>query len=98
MIDRDIDAQIDQAFANVDLVLKDAGGKGWEQVFSVRSYHITLDTQALNAMVRNLRKWMPNHKPLFTCVGVTKLGEEDMRVEIEVVANDPEGAAAAAKK
>ena len=48
-------------------------------------------------MVRNFRKWMPNHQPIWTTVGVTRLGEDDMRVEIEVVAHDPEGAAKAAK-
>lgn len=31
--------EIAQAFTNVEHALKDAGGKGWEQVFSVRSYH-----------------------------------------------------------
>jgi enamine deaminase RidA (YjgF/YER057c/UK114 family) len=46
-------------------------------------------------MVRNFKKYMPSHKPIWTCVGVTRLGTDDMRVEIEVVAHDPEGAAAA---
>lgn len=40
-------------------------------------------------MVRNMRRWMPNHKPLWTVLGVSRLGEDDMRVEIEVVAYDP---------
>jgi enamine deaminase RidA (YjgF/YER057c/UK114 family) len=31
-IDTDVSKQIDQAFENVDLTLKDAGGKGWSQV------------------------------------------------------------------
>lgn len=39
-------------------------------------------------MVKGFRKWMPNHKPLWTVVGVTRLAEDDMRVEIEVVAHD----------
>lgn len=39
MIHEDIDDQIDQAFANVDHILREAGGKGWEQVFRVNSYH-----------------------------------------------------------
>lgn len=46
-------------------------------------------------MVRNFKKWMPDHQPLWTCVGVSRLGEDDMRVEIEVVALDKEGEAAA---
>ncbi|KAJ5360132.1 hypothetical protein N7517_009323 [Penicillium concentricum] len=89
VIHREINAQIDQAFANVDLNLKHAGGKGWEQVFRVNSYHAPINDEALEAMVRNFKKWMPNHQPIWTCVGVTRLGEEDMRVEIEVVAHDP---------
>lgn len=31
-INTEINAQIDQAFKNVDLNLRDAGGKGWSQV------------------------------------------------------------------
>lgn len=90
-IPREINAQIDQAFANVDLALKTAGGKGWSQVYKVRSYHVPINGEALEAMSRNFKKWMPNHQPLYTCVGVQRLGEDDMRVEIEVEAHDPEG-------
>ncbi|KAJ6107758.1 hypothetical protein N7523_009081 [Penicillium sp. IBT 18751x] len=86
---QDINAQIDQAFANVELNLKDAGGKGWEQVFRVNSYHVPINDEALAAMVRNFKRYMPNHQPIWTCVGVPRLGEEDMKVEIEVVAHDP---------
>ncbi|KAJ4984907.1 l-psp endoribonuclease family [Stagonosporopsis vannaccii] len=85
----EINAQIDQAFENVDHNLKDAGGKGWSQVFRVNSYHVPINNEALAAMTRNFKKWMPDHKPIWTCVGVTRLGEDDMRVEIEVVAHDP---------
>ncbi len=46
-------------------------------------------------MVRNFKQYMPDHKPLWTCVGVTRLGADDMRVEIEVVAHDPKDAAQA---
>ncbi|KIW31225.1 uncharacterized protein PV07_02890 [Cladophialophora immunda] len=88
VINTEINAQIDQAFANVDLNLKDAGGKGWSQVFRVNSYHVPLNDEALGAMVRNFAKWMPDHQPIWTCVGVTRLGMDDMRVEIEVVALD----------
>lgn len=91
MIHEDIEDQIDQAFANVEHILKEAGGKGWEQVFRVNSYHIPLDDRALAAMVRNFDKWMPNHKPLWTVIGVVKLGAEAMKVEIEVQAHDPQG-------
>ncbi|KAL3469806.1 Endoribonuclease L-PSP/chorismate mutase-like protein [Aspergillus californicus] len=88
-INTEIHAQIDQAFANVELALKDAGGKGWSQVFRVNSYHVPLNDEASNAMVRNFKKYMPDHQPLWTCIGVSRLGFDDMRVEIEVVAHDP---------
>jgi enamine deaminase RidA (YjgF/YER057c/UK114 family) len=29
-------AQIQQAFKNIEVALKDAGGSGWDQVFKVR--------------------------------------------------------------
>ncbi|KAF2027183.1 putative L-PSP endoribonuclease family protein [Setomelanomma holmii] len=83
-----IDEQIQQAFANVDLNLRDAGGQGWSQVFRVNSYHVPLNNEALAIMTREFKKWMPDHKPIWTCVGVQRLGEDDMRVEIEVVAHD----------
>ncbi|KAH7125991.1 putative L-PSP endoribonuclease family protein [Dactylonectria macrodidyma] len=88
VIYKEINAQIDQAFANVDLNLRDAGGKGWSQVFRVNSYHVPINDEAIQAMERNFKKWMPDHCPIWTCVGVTRLGEDDMRVEIEVVALD----------
>ncbi|RYP26947.1 hypothetical protein DL767_007869 [Monosporascus sp. MG133] len=89
VINTDINAQIEQAFANVDLCLKDAGGKGWSQVFRINSYHVPLNNEAVEAMKRGLKKWMPNHKPIWTTVGVQRLAEDDMRVEIEVSAYDP---------
>lgn len=63
-------------------------------MFRVNSYHVPINNEALAAMVRNFEKYMPDHQPIWTCVGVTRLGEDDMRVEIEVVAHDPEGAKA----
>ncbi|KAL4793228.1 Endoribonuclease L-PSP/chorismate mutase-like protein [Aspergillus venezuelensis] len=93
--EKEINAQIALAFANVERNLKDAGGKGWSQVFRVNSYHVPINNEALEAMVLNFKKYMPDHQPIWTCVGVARLGEDDMRVEIEVVAHDPECAKAA---
>lgn len=86
---KEINAQIDQAFDNVEHNLRDAGGEGWGQVFRVNSYHVPINDEALAAMVRNFHKYCPGHEPIWTCVGVTRLGEDDMRVEIEVVAHVP---------
>ncbi|THW44170.1 hypothetical protein D6D22_04133 [Aureobasidium pullulans] len=88
---KEINAQIDQAFDNCELNLRHAGGQGWSQVVRVNSYHVPINNEALDAMVRNFKKWMPNHQPIWTCVGVPRLGEDDMRVEIEVVAVDEDG-------
>ncbi|KAF7121817.1 hypothetical protein CNMCM5793_009370 [Aspergillus hiratsukae] len=49
-IPREINAQIDQAFANVDMNLRNAGGEGWSQVYRVNSYHVPIDDEALEAM------------------------------------------------
>ena len=43
-------------------------------------------------MAENFKKWMPDHQPLWTEIGVAKLGADGMNVEIEVSAHDPEGA------
>lgn len=78
--------QIDQTFINIDAALKEAGGKGCEQIFRVNSYHVPLDLAAMEAVSKNFRKWIPNHQPIWTCIGIAKLGNEKMKVEIEVVA------------
>lgn len=77
----EINAHIDQAFANVEHNLQDAGGEDWSQVSRVNSYHVLINDEALAAMVRNFEKYMPNHQPISTCVGVTRLGGDDMRFE-----------------
>ncbi|KAJ5405883.1 hypothetical protein N7465_007167 [Penicillium sp. CMV-2018d] len=46
---QEINAQIDQGFANVDLNLKDGGGKGWELVFQLNLYHVPINDEALEA-------------------------------------------------
>ncbi|KAI9896690.1 hypothetical protein N3K66_008862 [Trichothecium roseum] len=85
----DVNEQIDQAFRNVDVALKDAGGKGLEQVFRVNSYHTEITPEITARMSENFKKWMPNHKPIWTQIGVKMLGVPEMTVEIEVVAYVP---------
>ncbi len=73
--------QIDQAFGNVDVALRQAGGKGWSQVYSIHAYLAPLDMHhAAPDLIRNLRKWCPDHKPLLTAVGVEKLASENMKL------------------
>lgn len=88
----DLDAEIGQAFANVDLNLRDAGSTGgWKNVYRVNSYHVPLDDTVLAIMKKYFEKWMPDHQPIWTTIGVVNLGESSMRVEIEVVAQEPAG-------
>lgn len=39
-------------------------------------------------MTDNYKKWMPDHMPIWTQIGVKQLGVSNMHVEIEVVAYD----------
>lgn len=48
-----------------------------------------MQSEGMLTCCREFKKWMPDHSPIWTCVGVQRLGEDDMRVEIEVVAHDP---------
>lgn len=80
--------EINQAFANVELALKDAGGRGWSQVYRVRIFIVQTNDEVIALLVQNLQKWMPDHKPVLTCVGVNQLALEGMRIEIEAFAHD----------
>lgn len=79
--------EIEQAFANVDMNLKNAGGKGWEQVYRVYSFHTEITPEVSQIMAENYRKYAP-HGPIWTQIGVKQLGVPEMHVEIEVVALD----------
>ncbi|TPX15459.1 uncharacterized protein E0L32_004439 [Thyridium curvatum] len=87
-----LDAQIDQTFYNIDLAMRAAGGKGISQVFSIRSYHpqIKATPDAMDLMKKSFEKWFPNHRPIWTAVGVESLALPKMKIEIEAVAYDPQ--------
>ena len=84
-----LEAEINQAFDNVGFML-DAVGLGWSNVAHVNSYHVPeLDGSILAAtaeMARQFRRRMPDHRPIWTCLGVAVLGDPKMRVEIRVTA------------
>jgi enamine deaminase RidA (YjgF/YER057c/UK114 family) len=44
----------------------------------------------MSLMKQNLVRWFPDHKPIWTAVGVESLGLPEMMVEIEAIAYDPE--------
>lgn len=86
-ISSNLQEEIEQAFKNVDITLKDAGGKGWSQVYRVNSYHTHLDKDVTRIMGELFGKWMPDHRPIWTEIGVKQLGDPKMHIEIEVVAH-----------
>lgn len=61
-------------------------------MFRINSYHPNLSREALSSMKENLEKWFPDHRPIWTAVGVEKLAFPEMLIEIEAVAYDPQGA------
>lgn len=89
-INPNIEQQVEQAFSNVDLALRIAGGKGWSQVYKIRIYATAFD-EGVDPMIRALKKWCgENHRPALTVVGVNKLAF-DMKLEIEVEAHLGDG-------
>lgn len=82
----DVAAQIPQAFENVEAALKAVDpNASWKNVYAVKSYHLDIDG-AFELMVEHFKQWMPDHRPVWTCVQIGKLGLEGMEVEIEVEA------------
>ena len=77
--------QVDQAFDNVDRALQAVGLRGWEDVYSVRSYHIDMDA-SFPRTLEKLKEKTPNHRPIWTVIGVKALGDPKMLIEIEVEA------------
>jgi enamine deaminase RidA (YjgF/YER057c/UK114 family) len=85
--------EIAQAFRNVERTLAVAGA-GWAHVIHVNSCHVGLDGQQeeINqTMTAQFRHYMPDHAPVWTCLGVAALGDPKMRVEIRVTAILPAG-------
>ncbi len=84
----DLEAEIVQAFDNVERTLAQAGAR-WADVISVDSYHV-LDAGGFaphnRVMVEQFRKRTGDRAPIWTELGVTALGAPEMRVEIRVTA------------
>ncbi|KAI1339412.1 endoribonuclease-like protein L-PSP [Xylariaceae sp. FL0016] len=92
-ISDDIATEIAQAFVNVDVALKNAGGRGMEQVYKLVVY-VTPDaagghnTQATGEVVGQLREWFPDEEkiPLITLIGVASLAFPPMHIEVDASA------------
>lgn len=53
------------------------------------TYTVDLTEDLTDVYVAATRKWLP-HAPLWTDLGVPKLGDEKMLVEVEVIAHIPQ--------
>lgn len=87
----DLEAEIVQAFDNVERVLA-AAGATWRDVVSVNSYHKvaagsdTIGADHNDVMAAQFRARMGDRSPIWTQTGVTVLGAPTMHVEIRVKA------------
>ena len=80
-----LDEHIHNAWKNVEKTLKAAGGKGWDEVFSVTTYHCPMSEESLLTAVKYMKQYAP-HKPLWTAVGVAALAQKEMQIEVVVKA------------
>ena len=80
-----IDLQVENAFNNVHRVLQATGLRGWQDVYSIRSYHVNI-AESLPIMVEQLQERLPGHRPIWTSIGVSVLALPTMKIEIEVEA------------
>lgn len=85
----DLQTEVNQAFDNVTFMLE-AVGLGWANVAHINSYDVLEATGnilvATAEMALQFRRRMPDHKPIWTCLGVAGPGDPRMRVEIRVTA------------
>lgn len=64
-------------------------GTSWKDVYAVKLYHTSdVTEEAVGHFVDNMRKYMPNHQPILSGIGVASLAF-GMKVEIEVRAHSP---------
>lgn len=82
----DLQREVELAFENVAKALKAANpNASWRNVVSMRSYHIDIDRSA-ELVIDMMRLHVPDHRPVWTCVEIPKLGVPGMSVEIEAEA------------
>lgn len=77
--------QVKLAMINVERVLQEAGLRGWADVYLLRSYHAGPMADTIGPLIQAMKDNIP-HRPLWTAVGVEKLGGPKMRIELEVEA------------
>lgn len=80
------DAQIRQAFANIDKILE-ASNSCNENLIYIRFYVVDLDSEKVRSIGEYMRtNFSTSKQPATTLIGITKLAREELQIEIEVVA------------
>ena len=82
MVEGDIEAQAEQAFNNIEAILKAAGG-ALSQV--VKASVFVQDLERFRPTERGLRAPLPGHQPARSTVEIVRL-PRDARVGIEIIA------------
>ena len=80
--------EITQAFRQVERTSA-AAGAGWENVGHGNPRHVGFDghQEEINpTMAEAFRHYMPNHAPVWKCLGAVAFGDPRMRVEIRLTA------------
>lgn len=94
----DMKAQSEQVFKNVTHALR-AAGAGWDDVVKMNAYMVNLNPEAVNEYRGVRARYLkPGQLPASTLVGVECLVEEDLLLEVEVIAAVAEAAKKPAKK
>jgi enamine deaminase RidA (YjgF/YER057c/UK114 family) len=94
----DLRAQCEQVFKNLTHILR-AAGAGWEDVIKMNGYLVGMDPEAVNVYRGVRSRYLKSDKlPASTLVGVERLVDEDLLVEVEVVAAVEERKPRAKKK
>ena len=82
----DMRAQAEQVFGNLTAILK-AAGAGWGDVIKMNGYIVGMDGPRVDAYREVRGKYLvPGKLPASTLVGVTRLVNSDLLLEVEVVA------------
>jgi enamine deaminase RidA (YjgF/YER057c/UK114 family) len=59
------------------------------QVFSIKTYYAGTDSKELEHVIKNLQRWSPERKPIWTALSVASLAFPEMKIEIDAVAYAP---------
>jgi enamine deaminase RidA (YjgF/YER057c/UK114 family) len=82
----DMRAQSEQVFANVTAALK-AAGAGWDDVLKMNGYMVGMHGERVNAYREVRQRFLkPGALPASTLVGVERLVDPELLLEVEVVA------------